>query len=943
MKHFIRKHLVGCPPPRKFLALLLAILLVSHVTKSQDVVTKPITNTPITLTKQKLDSTLVGILEKTQNQTLTAMQLQGIYALFSRAKAHEMTNKQGNIFADLSSYKSKNIIPLAVLDLQYEIANNTQKSTTSSKNYFAVSPLSEGANGLELQFILPKTYLLKNSTSPEIHSLEVDFADGKGYKTLNIEQAITINYEKAGFKKLQFQYQYKNEKGKTAIKQASAWLYVQSSTSKGKILNSLPKIVSGNCYECLRDEYVNEKCIFIAPIPDNAAQIANLENLDNGGNATNRLGFGGNLMPDEEFTVSAVPRKTWTGNNGVASGDAFLFKNCEGKMKDPIVIVECFDEKNRQGYEWGVTLFQPFMKEVLKRGYSVVLVNFRQSGDYIENNGLVLRNILQELQLRYGSVPGPGGEKDYKEIQAVIGQSMGGQVARYELRKMHNDFGASNVKNYISLDSPHRGANIPLGMQWMLSDLSDQLHIGIIHDVLQGSGFGWLITLADETKDALYWPSAKQMIKYHIGDNSGRIPSTTFNEWQTTIQTMGFPQRPRNIAIVNGDLFGRKATDLLPLLGQKVIEYEWSHLFWIWGFIPNPAYSEGYAHFSPPASQTSSSRISFVYMNYDALFGNVSQVRNSFAGMAGYDATVGSYYETQKEVKQNLQQLINAGAIVRLTNNVDRHTFIPSNSAANFEPPAGVNEDSDAYLETSLVNQNIINPVFPYQVLDANRIKGFVEVHPGVTQSSNIPKLQGNIWHLDTKYLEDEKFIDKYFPEFRTDVCPEPYFRQRTGIGITTRPPECIGRRITFRVFPEAVNATHYKWYVNGSLSQEFGGVSFTTSLQSEINTISVEPCSWFTNSCGTSIGTRVTATYCGGWLKTVNIYPNPAENLLNIDIGQFNSIQITDIFGRTVATIDATEQRPVQINTSNLANGIYFVKIVTENEIFVEKIIIQK
>jgi hypothetical protein len=128
---------------------------------------------------------------------------------------------------------------------------------------------------------------------------------------------------------------------------------------------------------------------------------------------------------------------------------------------------------------------------------------------------------------------------------------------------------------------------------------------------------------------------------------------------------------------------------------------------------------------------------------------------------------------------------------------------------------------------------------------------------------------------------------------------------------------------------------------VNGTLREEFGGETFSVFLSSASTTVSVVPCSWFTNTCGTPIHDIIAAQRCNKAL--LKVYLNPAEDILNIAIEQFNKIEITDVFGKIVASIDATEQRPIQIATTNLANGMYFVKIITENEILVEKIIIEK
>ncbi|WP_197060018.1 T9SS type A sorting domain-containing protein [Sporocytophaga myxococcoides] len=68
--------------------------------------------------------------------------------------------------------------------------------------------------------------------------------------------------------------------------------------------------------------------------------------------------------------------------------------------------------------------------------------------------------------------------------------------------------------------------------------------------------------------------------------------------------------------------------------------------------------------------------------------------------------------------------------------------------------------------------------------------------------------------------------------------------------------------------------------------------------------------------------------------LKALNIFPNPAENLLNIDFGLsqkvYQSIVIKNQLGQQVKTIDITQSaNMVQIDISDMAPGVVFVELV--------------
>ncbi len=79
---------------------------------------------------------------------------------------------------------------------------------------------------------------------------------------------------------------------------------------------------------------------------------------------------------------------------------------------------------------------------------------------------------------------------------------------------------------------------------------------------------------------------------------------------------------------------------------------------------------------------------------------------------------------------------------------------------------------------------------------------------------------------------------------------------------------------------------------------------------------------------------------------KDVVLYPNPANgDFFNISLegnGTLKSILLFDLLGNVVKNINSNEEI-VEINTSNMNKGIYFVKISTEKSVFTKKLIIEK
>ncbi len=73
-----------------------------------------------------------------------------------------------------------------------------------------------------------------------------------------------------------------------------------------------------------------------------------------------------------------------------------------------------------------------------------------------------------------------------------------------------------------------------------------------------------------------------------------------------------------------------------------------------------------------------------------------------------------------------------------------------------------------------------------------------------------------------------------------------------------------------------------------------------------------------------------------------VRVYPNPASSTLNIELAEKATIQMTDVDGRVVYTLeDAGANSTQRINTGELANGIYLLKVYNGSFVSVKKVVI--
>jgi hypothetical protein len=78
--------------------------------------------------------------------------------------------------------------------------------------------------------------------------------------------------------------------------------------------------------------------------------------------------------------------------------------------------------------------------------------------------------------------------------------------------------------------------------------------------------------------------------------------------------------------------------------------------------------------------------------------------------------------------------------------------------------------------------------------------------------------------------------------------------------------------------------------------------------------------------------------------IKNIAIYPNPSTRIFNIGIGNsiLKTIEVTDITGKTILkqTDFQSNNSEIPLNLSHVSNGVYFVKIATDEAFIIKKII---
>lgn len=283
-----------------------------------------------------------------------------------------------------------------------------------TKHVYAAAPSIGYADTGSPSFIF-KQELFYNASNKVVSSLNVDFNDGQGYLTASWNAALTANYSSKGTKQIKIKIQFTDG----TIYQCYSFVDI-TQTSNGQQRYQDPS-----------------QLVYFPPNPNHNSGLVSLR---------------------YSSMNSSSPKK----------------------IKKPLIVVEGFDvssiapslQKNF-GYSDFIDMLNVIRTEYdLSQqlddvaGYDLIFLNFTDGTDDIVRNAALLKEVIIWVNNEKAGIPG-------NQPNVVLGISMGGLVARFALADMIKYGPAPQTRMLFTLDSPHRGANVPLGIQAMTRSLNN--------------------------------------------------------------------------------------------------------------------------------------------------------------------------------------------------------------------------------------------------------------------------------------------------------------------------------------------------------------------------------------------------------------------------------------------------------------------------------------
>lgn len=240
----------------------------------------------------------------------------------------------------------------------------------------------------------------------------------------------------------------------------------------------------------------------------------------------------------ESAATQAAP---WDTKWDLRDGTAWVFYSERGQrsLRRPVILSDGFapGETNVDNLYDGLENGEyPLVSSLHQAGFDIVLLGYADRAASIPDNAdIAIECIMRTIAEREGEHP-----------LTVGGFSMGGLVTRYALAKLERQKMRHETATYLSYDTPHRGAWLPLGVQAFAHFVKD--HWG-------GEGK----PLYNLYSDLINSPAARQMLRWHLAEAAdttldvaaGQDKART--DFLDTLDRMGdWPQIPRLLAVANG-------------------------------------------------------------------------------------------------------------------------------------------------------------------------------------------------------------------------------------------------------------------------------------------------------------------------------------------------------------------------------------------------------
>lgn len=882
------------------------------------------------------------------------------------------------------------------------------------KQVTVIAPLKDKITASTITFRLLPSFILQLTELP-IKNLVANFGTGTNYNLISNSVVSTTNptiiYTTSGKKEFIFTVTYSNNT--TEILKATMDITIPNSSPLAMAMASTSSF-------SLEEDFVGSAGITASTSGNVAFQGYN-ETTATKGTLEYRTYY--NLVTNNGSAHSKIKKEIII-LDGYDPGDGRkIYPQSAGYNQENSSLYELmyYDHDNNPA-----TLKENLVEKLRNApyGFDVTLVNFPAGADYIERNAMAVVSLLQRETAKLTA-------NGSTEKITIIGPSMGGLISRYALAYMEKNNINHNTRLWVSFDSPHLGANIPIGAQENLyfygyNGRQDQAKTKFDENFRSPAARQMLIEQLDNKHEAFPYPTTLW------GNNSpsGQNNNTPFRQqFQTNLNSNGlsgsdgYPQNLRKIALINGTTNGATTNNagnkFLELAAFTIIKYGQIFGTPIQTKIKVATINDSFLQNTGGNGQTFSGKVTIKRVGgIEVQNGSVTRTNSNPRGCM--DIVQGGTFNTQGIIKDEFTLALNdAVDSQEWRTYLPNHAFIPTVSSLAFKNPnfnwsTALNRNlvcdpanKEIYFDTyfapskneehvfvSAENANWLikelqgipqAPYFPLQsglltgpdlICNANTVYSFsdacklpsavnwsvspnlniISTTPYSVTVSQISNGEGTI----TATFQNGQTLTKNIwigVPILTDIssdytfCKDTFQREENSITLN----------------PSISNATEYEWFTGNFigtpiqitpvtlLSSNYQNKAYFSAPllgSADILVRAKNSCGWsewLTISrsiidCSTSPGGgNCTSCYRNTSNNFYTIYPNPSNDIVNIDLRDTNNFpekgttisgELFDMMGQSKSKVEIITNNKATFSVRGLNKGIYVLKIYINNQV---------
>jgi hypothetical protein len=396
------------------------------------------------------------------------------------------------------------------------------------RTLFVAGPARTYSRDGNVSFVFPQNLHVQNGAG-SVSTIQLDFGDGQGYHTAAWGQPLSTVYCTAGTYRVKVRVSYYNS---------------NFATPRTTEAHKAAAPIQQSSYESHFDLVVAQSTCGLVRYADLTTPINfGADVSTSGGTVTVRYGADHTqltkpLIVVEGYDIAQIaPKLVPGGNYGI---------------QDFLADINTTSESTSAGlFTFGTSLDD-------LAGYDIVFIDYANGTDAIQRNAELFQRVVRWVNNTKVIDPAIGR----RQQNVVLGISMGGLVARYGLAQMvkrGND--DPDTRLLATQDSPHRGANTPLGLQAVTRQAYTAANLYTVLNPIAGITIRAIFPHLDQANDVLNAPATQQMLLLYALNGTGTMVAPIFlaTDYRNTVTfPAGGPQPSYSfVAVSLGSQCGR--------------------------------------------------------------------------------------------------------------------------------------------------------------------------------------------------------------------------------------------------------------------------------------------------------------------------------------------------------------------------------------------------